>query len=213
MHRQDQARQTRLAVLEGARKLFVASGYGGTTLAAIAAEAGVSVQTVYKIFGNKQTLLSELVDLTIAGDDEPVALAQRQFVADIRALGTARAKLARYASHLVLTLSRQHDVMLAVAGAAAVDRDAAAIWEKNVTERRNGMSMFAAELATTGELREDYSSEMVVDVLWLAMDLRNFDWLVRQRGWSTSQFEEWYVDSVAASILRPSSDHAAASPG
>ena len=74
-HRQDQARQTRLAVLAAARTLFVASGYGPTTLAASAQEAGVAVQTVYKIFGNKKTLLSELVDLTIAGDDEPIELA------------------------------------------------------------------------------------------------------------------------------------------
>ncbi|MGV9667855.1 TetR/AcrR family transcriptional regulator [Nocardia niigatensis] len=200
-HRQDQARQTRLAVLAAARTLFVASGYGPTTLAAIAQEAGVAVQTVYKIFGNKKTLLSELVDLTIAGDDEPIELARRAFVTEIRELGDARAKLARYARHLAETHAREAEVMLAVWSASAADKDAAEIWQKNLTERRNGMTMFAADLAETGQLRTDFTPDRVVDVLWLAMDVRNFDWLVRQRGWSPAQFEAWYVESVAASIL------------
>ncbi|WP_433603074.1 TetR/AcrR family transcriptional regulator [Nocardia sp. CA-135953] len=200
-HRQDQARRTRHTILDAARTLFVAHGYTPTTLAAIAHEAGVAVQTVYKTFGNKKTLLSELVDITIAGDDEPTELARREFASEIRALGDARAKLARYARHLVETHTREAEVMLAVWSAAAADPEAAEIWTKNLDERRAGMTMFAADLATTGELNPDYSQEMVVDVLWLAMDVRNFDWLVRRRGWSPQQFRTWYVDSVAASIL------------
>ncbi|WP_218003220.1 TetR/AcrR family transcriptional regulator [Nocardia concava] len=202
-HRQDQARRTRHAILESARTLFVASGYTATTFAAIARDAGVAVQTVYKIFGNKQALLSALVDLTIAGDDEPTELARREFAAEIRALGDARAKLARYARHLAETHAREAEVMLAVWSAAAADREAAEIWNKNLTERRTGMTMFAADLATTGELEPAYSQDMVVDVLWLAMDVRNYDFLVRQRGWSPEQYRAWYVDSVAASILAP----------
>jgi AcrR family transcriptional regulator len=44
-----------------------------------AAAAGVAIQTVYKVFGSKQALLPALVDVTAAGDDEPVALPDRQF--------------------------------------------------------------------------------------------------------------------------------------
>jgi hypothetical protein len=47
---------------------------GGEALTAIAAEASVAIQTVYKVFGSEQALLSALVDVTVAGDDEPVAL-------------------------------------------------------------------------------------------------------------------------------------------
>lgn len=43
----------------------------------------------------------------------------------------------------------------------------------------------------------------MTDVLWLAMDVRNYDWLVRQRGWTHQQFQTWYVDTVAATILQP----------
>lgn len=190
-------------MLDAAAKLFVDPGYAATPLTAVAAEAGVAVQTVYKIFGSKKALLSELVDVTIAGDDEPVALPERQFVADIQKLSDARAKLARYAVHLVGTHSRQSAVMVALAGAATADPDAAAIWRKNVDERQRGMTMFAADLARTGQLRPDHTVESAADVLWLAMDVRNYDWLVHERGWSRERFERWYVDTVAAAILTP----------
>jgi TetR/AcrR family transcriptional regulator, regulator of autoinduction and epiphytic fitness len=200
-HRQEQARQTRRAILDAAATLFVDPGYAATPLTAVAAEAGVAIQTVYKVFGSKQALLSALVDVTVAGDDEPVALPDRQFVADIRALSEARAKLDRYAHHLVDTHTRQAQVMLALAAAATADPEAAAIWRKNVDDRRTGMGMFAAELASTGQLRPEHTVDTAADVLWLAMDVRNYDWLVRQRGWPPERFHRWYVDTVAAALL------------
>ncbi|WP_248964228.1 TetR/AcrR family transcriptional regulator [Sphaerisporangium perillae] len=199
--RQDQARQTRRAILEAAGRLFVDPGYAATPLTAVAAEAGVAIQTVYAVFGGKRQLLSELVDVTVAGDDEPLSLPDRPFVADIRALADPRAKLERYARHLTETHARQADVMIALAGAATADPDAAAIWRKNIEERRRGMAMFAAELAATGRLRPGHDAGSVADVLWLAMDVRNYDWLVRQRGWSPERYQRWYVDSVAGAIL------------
>jgi len=200
-HRQEQARQTRRAILDAAAALFVEPGYAATPLTAIAAEAGVAVQTVYKIFGSKQALLSALVDVTVAGDDEPVALPDRSFVADIRALTDVRAKLDRFARHLVETHVRQAQVMLALAAAATADPEAAAIWRKNVDDRRTGMTMFAADLASTGRLRPDHTLDTATDVLWLAMDVRNYDWLVRQRGWPPERFHRWYVDTVAAALF------------
>ncbi|WP_218011011.1 TetR/AcrR family transcriptional regulator [Herbidospora mongoliensis] len=199
--RKEQAQQTRKAILDAAGKLFVDPGYAATPLTAIAAEAGVAIQTVYAVFGGKRQLLSELIDTTIAGDDQPVTLPDRPFVAEIRALADPRAKLVRYARHLAQTHARQADVMIALAGAATADPDAGAIWRKNVEDRRRGMSMFAAELATTGCLRPGCTVDGAADVLWLAMDVRNYDWLVRQRGWSSDQYQAWYVDTVAAAIL------------
>jgi TetR/AcrR family transcriptional regulator of autoinduction and epiphytic fitness len=194
--RQEQARQTRRAILDAAAKLFVDPGYAATPLTAVAAEAGVAVQTLYAVFGNKRQLLSDLVDVTLVGDDERIAMAERSFVTDIRALTGLRAKLTRYARHLTETHARQVDVMLALAGAATADADAATIWRKNLEDRRRGMAMFAADLAVTGEVR--VSQERAADVLWLAQDIRNYDWLVRERGWPVERFERWFVDGVAA---------------
>ncbi|MCM4078139.1 TetR/AcrR family transcriptional regulator [Paractinoplanes hotanensis] len=199
--RAEQARQTRRAILDAAAKLFVDPGYAATPLTTVAAEAGVAVQTVYAVFGSKRQLLSELVDVTLVGDDERLAMAERSFVADIRALAGLRPKLARYARHLAETHARQVHVILALASAATADADAAAIWRKNIEDRRRGMAMFAADLAATGEVR--VSLERAADVLWLAQDIRNYDWLVRERGWPVERFERWFVDGVAAVLGTP----------
>jgi DNA-binding transcriptional regulator YbjK len=45
--RQAQARRSREAILDAARRQFLDAGYAATTIAAIAAEAGVSVETIY----------------------------------------------------------------------------------------------------------------------------------------------------------------------
>jgi TetR/AcrR family transcriptional regulator, regulator of autoinduction and epiphytic fitness len=202
-HRREQARLTRRTILDAAAALFVDPGYAATPLTAVAAHAGVAVQTVYKVFGTKKALLSALVDVTIAGDDEPVALPDRQFVKDIDALPGVRDKLERFATHLVETHARQAAVMVALAGAATADPDVAAIWRKNLDDRWRGMRLFAATLAETGRLRPDHTADTAADVLWLAMDVRNYDWLVRERGWSTERFRRWYVDTVAATLLTP----------
>jgi TetR/AcrR family transcriptional regulator of autoinduction and epiphytic fitness len=198
--RQEQARQTRRAILDAAADLFVDPGYAAATLVAVAERAGVAVQTVYKVFGSKKALLSALVDVTIAGDDEPVPLSERAFVAEVRALPGLRDKLARYATHLVEVHARQARVMLALAGAATADPEAAAIWRKHLDDRRRGMTMFAAELVGAGEVRPGHTADTVADVLWLAMDVRNYDFLVRERGWPAGRFHRWYVDTVAAAI-------------
>lgn len=201
--RREQARRTRLAVLQAARRLFLDPGYAATSLTTVAETAGVSVPTIYAVFGSKRQLLSELVDVTVAGDDEPVPLAQRAFVDRIRSAPDLRQKLLAYADHLVDTHRRVVDVLLALAGAATADADAAAIWRKNLEERRAGMTMFAHDLMTTGEIRPDADPAAVTDVLVLAMDVRNYDWLVRQCGWSDEGFRRWYVDSVAGALLDP----------
>lgn len=73
-----QAAQTRRDVLEAAIELFSTSGWSSTTLAAIAAKAGVAVETVYSGFGSKKALLRAAMEVAVVGDTEPVPLAQRE---------------------------------------------------------------------------------------------------------------------------------------
>src|SRR5512140_1803417 len=75
--RQAQARQTRLQIAKAARKLFTERGYGGATIEAIAAQAGVAKETVYAIFRNKQRLLTYLLVISVGGDDRPVRILDR----------------------------------------------------------------------------------------------------------------------------------------
>ena len=65
--------------------MLVADGYATTTLAAVAADAGVSVEALYKAFKNKAGIVKALFDVAVAGDDEPVPIMDRSWVAAIRA--------------------------------------------------------------------------------------------------------------------------------
>ena len=70
--RAEQAKATRRAILDAARRLFLSNGYGTTSIRAIAEEAGVAVQTVYAVFGNKRQLVIELLEDAVTGDDHLV---------------------------------------------------------------------------------------------------------------------------------------------
>src|SRR5262245_5178069 len=74
--RDQQARQTRQAIVAAANRLFVGRGYAATSLADIAREAAVARPTVFSAFGSKAALLREVVDQALAGDDEPVPVSE-----------------------------------------------------------------------------------------------------------------------------------------
>src|SRR5580765_5811856 len=98
--RQEAARRTRARILDVARERILADGYAATTLASIAGEAEVSVETINKGFRNKAGLLKAMFDVAVAGDDEPVAMPDRPFVAVIQAERLGRRKLEMYMQHL-----------------------------------------------------------------------------------------------------------------
>src|SRR6476469_6472469 len=72
-----QAAQTRDEVIRSAVARFSATGWSGTTLAAIAETAGVSVETIYNGFGSKKELLHAAMDAAVVGATEPIPYAER----------------------------------------------------------------------------------------------------------------------------------------
>jgi TetR/AcrR family transcriptional repressor of mexJK operon len=62
----------RRAIVEAATTAFLDHGYRGTSMDAVAAAAGVSKQTVYQHFGDKQRLFRELIAATVQSASDPV---------------------------------------------------------------------------------------------------------------------------------------------
>src|SRR5688572_22128635 len=85
--REQRAAETRAALLTAAHRLFVRDGWAGTGMRDVAAEAGVSTETVYAHFSSKRALLQAVMDIAATGDDRPVALAERT---EFAALGRGR---------------------------------------------------------------------------------------------------------------------------
>jgi AcrR family transcriptional regulator len=199
--RRAQARATRRTVLAAAGKLFADHGYQRTSMKDIAAEAGVSVETVYGYFGTKAGLLKELLDVTVAGDDAPVPVPDRAPVQAIAAAPDGRTKLVLYAAFLASVQARLAPLYLIIRGAAEADQDAADVWARLGAQRLAGMTMLAGELADAGVLAPGRSVEETRDELWALGAVEVYELLVGQRGWSPDRYRDWLVDVWANRLL------------
>jgi AcrR family transcriptional regulator len=199
--RRMQARESRRAMLDAGRRLFLEHSYASTTIPMVAAEAGVSVQTVYKAFENKPGLVKALVDVALVGDDEPVPMMEREFVRQNMAEPDARKKLLDYGMHLAEIAPRAQPILLVIRDAGAVDAGAAEVWERLQAERLTGMTHFAQHLKSERCLRRGVSAAEARDVLWAHNSVELWDLLVRQRGWTPARYGRWIGNQLIAALL------------
>jgi AcrR family transcriptional regulator len=201
------AEQTELArrrILDAAGALFLERGYPGTTLAQVAASAGVSVQTVYNVVGGKSVLLKAVYDVMLAGDDEPVPMQDWPTVRAMAAATDARSCLALYARHSrelgerILPL-----VTILYAQAATGDPDLAAFAATTEGERAIGTGMAARQIAGTFGLRDGLDVQQAADVLWAMTAPDLSDRLVHRRGWGWDRYQEWLGTMLADALLGP----------
>lgn len=211
--REEKARATRRAVLAAARALFVARGYGATTIQAIADEAGVAVQTVYAAFGSKPAILAALVDVAIAGDDADIVVNAREWMRPVWEADTAQARLRGYAAAVRRIMVSAGDVFAVVAAAATVDPDAAELAATTEKRRRAGARAVVGSVRSVGELRADLSDEEAADVLSLLNSPAVYEHLVRRRRWTLDRYEEWLAAAMERELLEPPSRRRAGRSG
>lgn len=164
--RREQARRTRASVLDAARRTFLAKGYAATTIAAVAAAAEVSVDTIYKQFRGKAGLLKAVYDVAIVGDDEPVPFAEREHVRRWSTDPDAARVIREYCALFALTSARVAPMVLLVHSAGG-DPDARLVWDGIRYERLAGMGQFAANLHERGLLRPELGAEAARDIFWV----------------------------------------------
>ena len=199
--RQEQARHNRSAVLRAAHQLFLEHGFAATTMPAIASTAGVSVQTVYKAFGNKPRLAKAVFDVAMAGDDEPVAMLQRASLGRVRNEHDPRKRLRLYGEFLAEVAPRHVPVQLVIRDAARSDPEAQTVWAELQAERLNGMTLFARALHDDGSLRPGISTSEARDVLWTYNSAELFQLLVLERGWSPKRYGRWIAEALIAALI------------
>jgi AcrR family transcriptional regulator len=199
--RAEQARRTRLSILEAARLLFGAQGYAATTIAQIAAQAGVAIDTVYASVGAKPVLMRLLVETAISGSDQAIPAEQRDYVRQVRAAPTAQEKIGIYATAVTRVNTRLAPLHLVLRDAAAQAPELAHIWTEIVTRRARNMRLFAQDLADTGELRPGIDVDEVADIVWSMNSAEYFTLLVRERGWAPERFARWLAGAWCALFL------------
>ncbi|WP_181780439.1 TetR/AcrR family transcriptional regulator [Pseudonocardia pini] len=193
------ARLTRASVIAAAGEAFLAAGYAGTTIKAVAGAAGVSPETVYKTFGGKAALLKAVYDVALAGDDEPVPMAQRPEMLALRdAPGPVEAATA-YATVARGIAERTGPLTALMWGARATDPDLDEFARTLDGERLAGATAITRLWGGRGWLRAD--EDRARDVVWTLISPAVHE-LTVARGWSGAEYAAWLAETLLATVLR-----------
>lgn len=199
--RSQQARENRAAVLAFARELFLSGGYATTTVVAIAARAGVSVETVYKGFGGKPGLVRALCDEAFAGDgpvpphvrSDRMQATERDARTIIRGFGTLSTEVA----------PRVAPIQLLARDAGVTDPEMARLYTEMQDQRLERMTHNARNLAEAGHLRQDITVEHAGHVMWTYSAPELYELLILRRGWPVTRFGSFVADALIAALLPP----------
>ncbi len=197
--RDAQARATREAILAAAMHLFCANGYVATSMQAVADEAGVAVQTVYAVFGNKRELLRQSLESAVTGDASPEPVSERP---DARAIAVERDPRLRAEMDAALASrisQRVAPIMRVLREAAAVDPEFA-VTAREITKRRR-KDMAAALQLLTGPDPVPTDSQAAIGTLYVLYSPEVFLALTSDLGWSVKRYERWLADMLYRTIL------------
>jgi AcrR family transcriptional regulator len=199
--RQAAARATRRAILDAALDLFSSAGYAATTREAIAARAGVAVQTVAAVFGTKRAILDALLDEATRGDGGAPSPAMRSWLQDLRDQPDPAAVLRHHAGSSTRVSARLAAVAEVVRRAAAADPEIASAWESLQQQRLRGQATVVEVLAGRGPLHTALSRVEAADLLWVLTDDALYHGLVVERGWRPERFEAWLGEAMCTLLL------------
>jgi AcrR family transcriptional regulator len=197
--RRERARQTRDQITRAAEQLFLAEGYAATTVAAIAAAAAVSVETIYKGFGGKPGLVRAIVERGLAGEGPVPAEQRSDHIRDtepdprriLAAWGAFTAEIGPTTAP-ILTLARD---------AAASDPEIAALLDELSAARHQRMTINARGLATAGHLRPGITPEQAADILWTYSSPELYELLAIRRSWPAEQYGRFIGQALTAALL------------
>ncbi len=195
--RVQQAARTREAITAAARALFEMEGFAGTTIAAIAARAGVSVQTVYATFGTKAGVARAIVE----------QMEESAEAADWR----ERIGVEQDPERILEAFARWTCAFFAASRPSfAIAQEAMAEFSELMVQgnerRRQGLTSLVERLAAQGSLRSGLSVEEAVDRAWLLTGVETFIGATRGCGWPEDAYASWLAETLAQQILAPASE-------
>ena len=201
--RRAKASATRRAIIEAAGPLFLALGYAGTSVQAVADAAAVSRATIFNSVGGKAALLKACYDVATVGDDEAVPLPQRAGLLAVREEPDPRRTIDLYAGVIADIGSRLSGLYEVFRAAAATQPEIRVLWDEIQDERLRGARGFVRILASKGPLRVGLDETEAGDVVWAHIDASLYHRLVFDRGWPQLRFEHWLSQALAAYLQPP----------
>ena len=196
--RREQAEQTRDRVLDAAAGVFRERGYERASIAAIAAAAGVSDETVYSHFRNKRTLLGALVERAVRGGDaRPVP--EQEGPRALAAATDQREQLRLFAADIVRRLERAAPLVAVVGAAAPGEPELAELLRRLHAHRLANLEVLVDALAANGPLAEPPSTAVETVFALTSPELHQL--LTGVRGWSRRRYTAWLERTLAAVLL------------
>lgn len=194
--------EKRKRVLEAARVLLLERGYRATTIADIASQAEVNIDTVYELVGRKPVVLRELIEQAISGSDQAVAADERDYVKAIQTVSDPVEKLAIYARAVRKILVRMAPLYIALRDASSTEQEAVEVWREIDERRAANMRSLIRDLKRTGRLRRDLTVNAAADVVWATNSAELYVLLTVDRGWPPQRYERWLADSWSRLLLQ-----------
>ena len=199
--RLEQARETRRQIIAAARRMFIEHGYVGATIESIAQEADVAPETVFAIFGNKRTILANLVAVSVGGDDQPIPLLQRAGPQTVLREQDAVQQIHLFAQDISGILERVAPVFVIMRMAAKTEPDIADLLKNILGERLRNLGVFVERLSTRGPLREGLDIPTATEIVWTITSPEVYSLLTVDRQWSKERYVGWLGDSLVRLLL------------
>ena len=198
--RREAAAATRRAIIDAARRRFEADGYSATSIAAIAADAGVSAATIYVAFETKGNLLRAVWHLQLRGDRDEVPVAEQPWYREVMDAPDAATQVHLNARNSRRVKERIGRLIEAIRGAAAVDAEAAELWARIEQDFHANQRDIVESIAAKGALAPHLDVETAADIMW-TLNHPSVHRLLVGRGWSPERYERWLEDAFRTQIL------------
>lgn len=192
--RQADARSRRTAIVESAARLFLAQGYAETTIAQVAADAGVSAPLVYAAFGGKAGLLGAALDRVAAGDDEPILMRDRPESLALAEITDPRERMHAAAAVVAQVNARVGRLAKLLDRVAGSDPAVAETQQQLVAAMREDYLVIAERLASG--MRPDLGLQRVADMTRVVTGVNVWHDLVVESGWTQEQYVDWLGDAL-----------------
>jgi AcrR family transcriptional regulator len=199
--RRQQAADTRRDILAAAQRRFEQDGYVATTMAAVAHDADVALKTVYLAFETKGGLLRALWHLLLRGDDDRTPVGGREWYQEVLDETDPERKLRLNARNACMVKQRAGSLLAVIASAAPLDDDTATLWRAIQREFYDNHEAIAESLDARSALAPGLDVRRATDILWTLNHPHLWGLLVRERGWTPEQFEQWFGDACCAQLL------------
>lgn len=199
--RREQAAATRSAILGAAQRLFERQGYAATSMAAVAAEAGVSTKTVYLAFETKSGLLRAAWNVLLRGDDAGAPVGGRPWYREVLDEPDPGRKLRLNARNATMVRRRAGAMLEVLRTAAPTDPEIDALWQRIQAEFRDNQRAIVVSLRELGALRPGLDLDRATDILWTLNHPSVYRLLTFERGWSHEDYETWLGDTFCSSLL------------